>query len=436
MEAASQLDSHERMIRAVERATRKLASSGQIDTLMQEVLAICVSAVGASGGTIYMHDDRTKRLVFRYVLPEEVREKLPFKDIPDDFGVAGNVFQNRKIEITEFPAQREDEASKIESATGVVARNMITAPLNMEGEEPIGVVQLINKVDGGFSETDAAVLDTVAAVSTMAIHNSRLTDEATRASTLLGMGKVSHDIGNLAASLYANISFSELAMDGLKGQIGNGSDAEGVSMYVVSLESMFSELRQSVDRIVGYSRLVSDLSAGRELRPEFNLAPMAETIQRSAAYLEAEGRKNAVAIRYEIAKDAPATLHDELFIFRMVQNLVGNAIKAVRETVPEDWQALSESDEEAVFGEVIVRYCFDGPRHVIEVQDSGPGMTEEVVARILSGNARSEWAKGGGSGWGMRIVKELAATHDAKLEIDSEPEKGSTFRVAIPHRVE
>lgn len=434
MDLAADLDAHERMIRSVEQATRKLASSGNIDALLQDVLAICVTAVGASGGTMYIHDERNRRLVFRHVLPEAVRERLPFKDIPDDFGVAGKVFQSRKIEITELTQQRAGETGQIEAAVGIVTKSMITAPLNMEGEEPIGVVQLVNKVEGCFSEIDAAVLDTVAAVSTMAILNSRLTDEATRASTLLGMGKVSHDIGNLAASLYANISFSELAMDGLKTQLKDSSAEEGSQLYVDSLQSMLEELKASVDRIVGYSHLVSDLSAGRELRPNFKLAPLANTIETSAAYLEPEGLKNAVALRYDIEKDGPATLHDDLFVFRMVQNLVGNAIKAVRETEPEGWREKVGAEEDAVLGEVVIRYRFDGGRHVIEVHDTGPGMTQEVIERILSGNARSEWAKGSGSGWGMRIVKELAATHDAQLEIESEPGKGSTFRVALPHR--
>lgn len=430
------MDANELLIRAVEQATRKLASSGQIDSLLYDVLAISVEAVGASGGTIYIHDDAHNRLVFRHVIPKEVFEKLPVKEIADDFGVAGRVFQTREIEISEFPEGDAAERSSIEAATGVHARTMITVPLSMEKEQPVGVVQLINKIDGKFTETDAAVLDTIAAVSTMAILNSRLTEEATRASTLLGMGKVSHDIGNLAASLYANISFSELAMQGLSDHIASANATETTTLYAESLKGMLEELRSSVDRIVGYSRLVSDLSAGRQLRPDKKLANMAQTIQTSAAYLESEGRKNAVGIRYEIQEDAPALLHDELYVFRITQNLVGNAIKAIREIMPDDWHGTIADDEHAVFGEVVVRYCFDGARHILEVQDSGPGMSSEMADQILSGSARSTWAKGGGSGWGTRIVRELAATHNAGVEIDSEPGKGTLFRVLFPHIVE
>lgn len=425
------MDSNERLLSAVQLAARRLASSAHIDAVLKDVLGICVEAVGAAGGTIYLHDAVNKRLVFRYVLPEEVRDKLPFEDIADDYGAAGQAFQTRQTILTDFP-ERDSARNTIESATGVQVRTMITTPLSMEDEEPIGVVQLINKLDGSFTEGDVAVMDTVAAVSTMAYHNFKMSDEMSRASTLLGMGKVSHDIGNLAASLYANISFSEMAMAGLKEHLSALNADDMARSYAENIDGMMEELKASVDRIVGYSRLVSDLSAGRTLRPNKKLAPLAETIQTSAAYLETEGRRNLVGLRYEIDSSAPALYHDDLYLFRIVQNLVGNAIKAVRETIPDDWKEKAGGDENVVLGEVTVRYGYRDGHHVIEVQDSGPGMTKAVADQILAGSARSKWDKGGGSGWGMRIVLELTATHGGKVEIDSEPGKGAIFRVLLP----
>jgi signal transduction histidine kinase len=427
------MDTTDRLIRAVQVASRKLASSGKFDLLLRDVLAICVDAVGATGGTIYVHDPATHRLRFQHVIPEDVADKLPAKDIPEDFGMAGQAFQTRQTIRRDF--EPKPELSEFEKATGVELRSMIACPLMTESEVPIGVVQLINKIEGTFTENDAAVLETVAGVSTMAYLNSRLTEEMTRASTLLGMGKVSHDIGNLAASLYANLSFTELAVQGLKQHAESDGSSDTVKMYVETIDGMFGDIQKSIDRIVGYSRLISDLSAGRALRPNMVLAPLSDTIQTSAAYLETEGRRNHVALRYEIASDAPALYHDELYLFRIVQNLVGNAIKAVRETIPDDWQATLRADDpdDVILGEVCIRYFYKDNEHIIEVQDSGAGMTPDIAERILSGTARSQWDKGGGSGWGTKIVLELAATHDAKVSIDSEPGQGSTFRVTFPH---
>jgi signal transduction histidine kinase len=429
------VNTQDKLIQAVQVATRKLASTGNFDLLMKDVLDICVKAVGASGGTIYLHDNASHRLRFQHVLPEHILPKLPSLDIADDFGMAGQAFQTRRTHCHEFPARPESERNPFEKATGVSVRSMVATPLMLEDEEPIGVVQLLNKIDGCFNETDCAVLDTVAAVATMAYHNYRLTEESSRASTLLGMGKVGHDIGNLAASLSATLSFSDMAIQSLQDHIVRDGTKGGIPSLVDSLDSMFGELKQSVDRIVRYSRLISDMSAGRELRPSKKLGPLANTVQTAAAYLATSARANHVGLIYDVDEKAPATLHDELYIFRIVQNLVGNAIKAVKETVPDDWrpECVDEDEDPPPFGEVVVRYKFVDDTHVIEVSDTGPGMKREVAERILRGTARSNWDKGSGSGWGMKIVLELAHTHDAKVTIDSELGKGSIFRVSFPH---
>lgn len=414
-------------------ATRKLASTGDFDTLLREVLVIAVEAVGATGGTIYLHDPVKKQLVFRHVLPEDVADRLPFIQIPDDAGVAGQVFQTRKTQVSQFTESNEATRREVEDAVGVVTRTMVTVPLMLEDEEPIGVVQLINKKQGAFSESDVAVLDTVAAVSTMAYMNSRLLEESSRASTMLGMGKVSHDISHLAASLLANISLSEMTITQMRRELGRPKpDQMAAAANINLLQEVCDDLKASINRIVGYAQLVSDLSAGRDLRPNKVLAPIADTIRSSAEYVESLARKRHVQIRYDLQADAPPLLHDPLYLFRIVQNLVGNAVKAVFEVIPPEWEREHAGDEDAIYGDVLVSYRYRNHCHLIEVQDCGPGMTTETADRILAGNARSQWDKGTGSGWGMKIVLELAATHDGKVSIESELRKGSLFRVAIP----
>lgn len=426
------MDINARLIKAVQLATHTLSGHGEFDSLLKKVLKISVDAVGAEGGTIYLHDPATNRLVFQHVEPPEVEPRLPMKDIADDFGMAGAAFQEKRTLLREIPERPESEHNPFEVATGIVVRSMVATPLMMEQEDPIGVVQLLNKKDGPFNDTDGAVLDTIAAVATMAYLNYRLQEESTRASTLLGMGKVSHDIGNLAASLYASLSFSEMAIVCLKDSLKEVALDETSLENLEALDPMVGDLKQSVDRIVGYSRLISDMSAGRELRPNYTLGQMGETILRGSAYLETEARSQHVDLVYDIDLEASETGYDDLYVFRIVQNLVGNSIKAVRETIADE--QIDSASEDDRFGTVISRYRTDGNEHIFEVSDTGPGMPREVANRILSGNARSQWSKAGGSGWGTKIVLELAASHGGKVEIDSEVGAGTTFRVRFPHR--
>jgi signal transduction histidine kinase len=424
--------SHEQLIRAVQLATRMLAKTGNIDSLLKNVLQICVRAVEAHGGTIYLHDPATSKLRFQHVLPESVLDKLPMRDIPDSYGQAGQAFQSRVTLRQEFEVDASHKRTEFEEATGVVLRSMITVPLMLEDEEPIGVVQMINKRGGPFSDSDVSVMDTVAAVSTMALLNSRLMEERNRASTLLGMGKVSHDIGNLAASLHATLSTTGFFHEEIHDAITAG-DLPAVQKALPELFGILNDMGGSVDMIVGYSRLISDLSAGRELRPTKVLSTVGQRIEEAASYFESEARSNHIQLHYATDLTAPAVLHDPLYINRIVQNLVGNAIKAVKETISTEQLAALDEDDDTVLGSVSVRYSFEGHCHILEVCDTGPGMSAETVQKLLAKAGVSNWSNSGGSGWGMKIVIELAATHDAKLEIDSTIGKGSTFRISIPH---
>jgi signal transduction histidine kinase len=72
---------------------------------------------------------------------------------------------------------------------------------------------------------------------------------------------------------------------------------------------------------------------------------------------------------------------------------------------------------------------------VLEVTDNGIGMTEDVRKRCTEAhfstkrdNALHE-GHSSGMGLGLSFVVAILATHEAKLEIESEPMRGATFRV-------
>jgi signal transduction histidine kinase len=395
-----------RLIEAVYRSTHKLAVTTSVEETLREVLHLCVEAVDASGGTIYIHDPVAKRLRFRHVLPEEVAERLPHKDIPDDFGIAGAVYQARRAMIG--PVGASADRAAIEEATGFVVEEALTAPLMVEGMQPLGVVQLLNRRNADFDESDLQVIETVSAVSALAYINSLLTEQAARMASLEAMGKVSHDIGNLAASLHSHVLLLAPAIE----EVSAGTDT---AAYV---REGFTSLAESIDRIVGYSRLISDLAAGRPLRPDLKPVRFSDTVREAVSYLEPEARRRGVTLTVTADVEEP-TLLDPLYVFRIAQNLVGNALKAVHEA-------------KGLGGRVEVRTFARDCMHVLEVQDDGPGMPDEVRERIVHGLAVSGWRKSGGSGWGTKIVSELAGALGGRIEVDSELGRGTTFRVLIP----
>ena len=77
----------------------------------------------------------------------------------------------------------------------------------------------------------------------------------------------------------------------------------------------------------------------------------------------------------------------------------------------------------------------DGERAVLEVRDTGIGMSPDVVAHVFErfypvDPARS--SASGGAGLGLSLVKWIVDRHHGTVSVENTPEKGSTFRVALP----
>ena len=73
----------------------------------------------------------------------------------------------------------------------------------------------------------------------------------------------------------------------------------------------------------------------------------------------------------------------------------------------------------------------------IEVRDSGVGMTPEQVERVFDRFYRARDGAGAstGTGLGLSIVKSLVELQDGRVEVESEPGRGTSFRVLLPAAV-
>jgi hypothetical protein len=66
---------------------------------------------------------------------------------------------------------------------------------------------------------------------------------------------------------------------------------------------------------------------------------------------------------------------------------------------------------------------------VVAVGDTGPGVEPEIAGRIFEPFFTT---KAGGTGLGLSICRQIVAAHDGRIEVDSAPGRGSTFRVLLP----
>lgn len=127
--------------------------------------------------------------------------------------------------------------------------------------------------------------------------------------------------------------------------------------------------------------------------------------------------KNFLKNRIEVHKefgDVPAITCAPGQINQIFLNLIKNASDAIEGK-----------------GEIYLTTREEGDVVVIEIKDNGPGIPEEVMAKIRDPFFTTKEV-GKGTGLGLSIVDKIINSHLGELTIESEPGEGATFTVRLP----
>ncbi len=132
---------------------------------------------------------------------------------------------------------------------------------------------------------------------------------------------------------------------------------------------------------------------------------------------KSQARIKGIKIVNEV-KNGYTIITDESALDLILRNLLSNSIKYTSN------------------GDTIAFNTHKNNTHLkIGIADTGVGMSQEMVAKILDAEnlVSTKGTKGEtGSGYGLHIVKEFIKRIDGSLEVESEPGKGSIFSVVIP----
>ena len=150
-----------------------------------------------------------------------------------------------------------------------------------------------------------------------------------------------------------------------------------------------------------------------QLEPVDLNALVRHTMRLFEAQFQAEGRSPIVA-EIHCAEDAGTIQADPEQLGRALQNLVLNAIDAMPGG-----------------GTLRVRTVRRDGAVAIELSDTGEGLTPEECERLFTPYYTT---KQHGTGLGLAIVQSVVADHKGKISVESDPGRGTTFRIELPEK--
>ena len=220
------------------------------------------------------------------------------------------------------------------------------------------------------------------------------------------LANLGHD---LRSPLGAIIGYAEMLKDGSFGPMSDNQ----VKASSEILDGA-NQLLSFINNLVGQAQIETGKIILREYPFDVNevVGPLLSTLNFHAY------KKGLALVEYIDPELPPRLVGDQFWLRQIVMNLVHNAVKFTEK------------------GSVAVRFMKRGKDcWAIEVIDTGIGIPIEAQKRVFEAFEQvnsMENSKQSGFGLGLSIVAKLTSIMNGKIELESEADKGCTFRVILP----
>jgi signal transduction histidine kinase len=398
---------HKLLLRLVELSVT-LNSTLDLDELLQLITETATDLLECEASSILLYDEKNPRLYFAAATgsnPAQLAE-IP---VPIDSSLAGTIFRTNQPLIINDAVHDPRHYSLVSEQVKVKTNSLLGVPMQIK-DRTMGVLEAINKREGGFTDGDVAILSVTAAHAAIAINNARLLRTTQQA---LEKVKVTNQIKN---------NFLALASHELRTPLGiiigyatflQKGVTEETADNAAHVLGAASQMRSLLDQMRNLTLLQTDkmemLQMKISIQDVLNFA--LDEIKYSAARrdlkLILDFQENPIFVIVDPEKTALAFV-----------NLLNNAIR------------FSSEGSEITIGTV-----GQEKQVAISVQDHGIGIPVDKLQKIFEEFYQIEPPNTrhyGGLGIGLTIAKGLIEAQNGMIWAESDGEgQGSTFRVTL-----
>lgn len=235
---------------------------------------------------------------------------------------------------------------------------------------------------------------------------------------------VAHEINNPVGYVYSNLQSLESYLTDLFRLTDAIDSAESLdSLRAIKqsidygfvrddLKDLLAESREGIERVKTIISAMKDFSHIEE--EEFKPADIRRGIETTLNVVNNELKYKADVVRD--FGDLPPVECIISQVNQVVMNLLVNAAHAIDD-----------------FGQIHIRTRTEGDSVVVEIEDTGKGISPENMNRIFEPFFTTK-PIGKGTGLGLSLSFNIIEKHNGRIDVDSQPGKGSCFRVTLPVR--
>ena len=170
-----------------------------------------------------------------------------------------------------------------------------------------------------------------------------------------------------------------------------------------------------INRILDVSQLEEGMLPLQ--REPINIYHLVDTIVQGQLLIAAE---KGISLKSQVSESLPAVWADSSMVERILQNLIDNAIKFT-----------PAGGEVTVLAMWVETEAESTPHLMVEVSDTGPGISLELQGRLFQKFVTGRHQERG-SGLGLAFCKLAVEAHNGRIWLETTPSKGTSFKFTIP----
>ncbi|MHC4698304.1 MAG: sensor histidine kinase [Planctomycetota bacterium] len=259
---------------------------------------------------------------------------------------------------------------------------------------------------GVFLKEEEKLIDAVANEVAVIVERKEAAEEKSKLRHQLAHADRLATIGQLAAGvahelnepLSSILGFAQLAQDSpdLPAQVGD-------DIQKVVTASLYA--REVIRKLMVFARQVA---------PQKTQVNLNQVVDDALHFLEGRCTKAGIRVIREFGAGLPEVTADPAQCKQVLVNLIVNAVQAMPDG-----------------GTLTVTTRADEAAAVLVVQDTGPGMDEEVLEKIFLPFFTTKDVDEG-TGLGLAVAHGIVTLHGGSIEVESQPGRGARFVIRVP----